>query len=181
MDRPDYERDVSDQYAAAPGTIATCDTAGIIGPIVALMGSIAATEAIKLLVGGGALNDGMIHVDLWDATFDQFEIGAPRPDCPACGQSRFEFLEAAAGARTTSLCGRDAVQVSVAGAAENAGLVRAAARRLALVSMADVGAFFAILLVGFAYVWKRGDLDWVRATRWHDATPENDVQEPVVA
>lgn len=68
-----------------------------------------------------------------------------------------------------------------AGAAENAGLVRAAARRLALVSMADVGAFFAILLVGFAYVWKRGDLDWVRATRWQDATPENDVQEPVVA
>ena len=22
---------------------------------------------------------------------------------------------------------------------------------------------FAVLLVGFAYVWKRGDLDWVRA------------------
>ena len=35
----------------APGTVATCDTAGIIGPIVALMGSIAAAEALKLLVG----------------------------------------------------------------------------------------------------------------------------------
>ena len=32
----------------APGTVPTCDTAGIIGPIVALMGSIAAAEAIKL-------------------------------------------------------------------------------------------------------------------------------------
>jgi NADH-quinone oxidoreductase subunit A len=28
----------------------------------------------------------------------------------------------------------------------------------------DVLAFFGVLLVGFAYVWKRGDLDWVRST-----------------
>ncbi len=27
----------------------------------------------------------------------------------------------------------------------------------------DIFVFFAVLLVGFAYVWKRGDLDWVRA------------------
>jgi len=38
-------------------------------------------------------------------------------------------------------------------------------RRLALASMVDIVAFFAVLLVGFAYVWKRGDLDWVRAHR----------------
>src|SRR4051812_12696794 len=37
------------------------------------------------------------------------------------------------------------------------------ARKLALISLADIGLFFAILLVGFAYVWRRGDLDWVRA------------------
>ncbi len=29
--------------------------------------------------------------------------------------------------------------------------------------MVDIAVFFAVLLVGFAYVWKRGDLDWVRA------------------
>jgi len=40
-----------------------------------------------------------------------------------------------------------------------------AGRRLALASMIDVGVFFAVLLVGFAYVWRRGDLDWVRATQ----------------
>jgi adenylyltransferase/sulfurtransferase len=100
----------------APGTVATCDTAGILGPIVALMGSIAAAEAIKLLVGGGELNDGMIHVDLWDGSFDKFELGGPRPDCPTCGTHQYEYLNAEAGARTTSLCGRNAVQVSVAGA-----------------------------------------------------------------
>ena len=41
--------------------------------------------------------------------------------------------------------------------------VEASARRLALFSLIDIGVFFAVLLVGFAYVWKRGDLDWVRA------------------
>jgi NADH-quinone oxidoreductase subunit A len=37
------------------------------------------------------------------------------------------------------------------------------AQRLALVGLADILVFFGVLLVGFAYVWKRGDLDWVRA------------------
>jgi NADH-quinone oxidoreductase subunit A len=41
--------------------------------------------------------------------------------------------------------------------------VRAGARRLALISIFDIFVFFAVLMVGFAYVWKRGDLDWVRA------------------
>jgi NADH-quinone oxidoreductase subunit A len=46
-----------------------------------------------------------------------------------------------------------------------AGRAQAAAdaRLLALAAMADLGAFFAVILVGFAYVWRRGDLDWVRA------------------
>ncbi len=99
----------------APGTVPTCDTAGIIGPIVTLMGSIAATEAIKLIVGDGALNTGMIHMDLWEDSFDRFDLGDPRPDCPTCGRHDYQFLNAEAGARATSLCGRDAVQVNVAG------------------------------------------------------------------
>jgi NADH-quinone oxidoreductase subunit A len=42
---------------------------------------------------------------------------------------------------------------------------------LALSSMLDLGVFFAVLLVGFAYVWRRGDLNWVRAVR-NPTTPE---------
>jgi NADH-quinone oxidoreductase subunit A len=45
------------------------------------------------------------------------------------------------------------------------------ARQLALMSLADIGVFFGVLLVGFAYVWKRGDLDWVRATTRQHAQP----------
>jgi NADH-quinone oxidoreductase subunit A len=36
-------------------------------------------------------------------------------------------------------------------------------RALAAAAMIDMGLFFVVLLVGFAYLWKRGDLDWVRA------------------
>jgi NADH-quinone oxidoreductase subunit A len=41
--------------------------------------------------------------------------------------------------------------------------VRGAASTLAKTSIADILVFFAVLMVGFAYVWSRGDLDWVRA------------------
>ncbi|MFM9963742.1 MAG: NADH-quinone oxidoreductase subunit A [Planctomycetaceae bacterium] len=37
------------------------------------------------------------------------------------------------------------------------------AMRLGMMGVVDIAVFFAVLLVGFAYVWKRGDLDWVRA------------------
>ncbi len=37
------------------------------------------------------------------------------------------------------------------------------ARQFAYVTIVDIVVFFAVLLVGFAYVWRRGDLDWVRA------------------
>ncbi len=43
--------------------------------------------------------------------------------------------------------------------------VKPVANRLALAAMIDIAVFFAVLMVGFAYVWYRGDLDWVRAIR----------------
>jgi NADH-quinone oxidoreductase subunit A len=47
--------------------------------------------------------------------------------------------------------------------ADGGASIAATARRLARTSIADIAVFFGVLLVGFAYVWKRGDLDWVRA------------------
>ena len=38
-----------------------------------------------------------------------------------------------------------------------------AAIQLGLTGFVDILIFFVVLLVGFAYVWKRGDLDWIRA------------------
>lgn len=42
-------------------------------------------------------------------------------------------------------------------------LSAADALRMAWTGFGDILVFFAILMVGFAYVWKRGDLDWVRS------------------
>ncbi|MCI0333810.1 MAG: NADH-quinone oxidoreductase subunit A [Planctomycetes bacterium] len=49
--------------------------------------------------------------------------------------------------------------------------LRRAARDMSITSFVDIGVFFAVLLVGFAYVWKRGDLDWVRAMTRQKAEP----------
>ena len=37
------------------------------------------------------------------------------------------------------------------------------AQKLMITGFFDLLIFFVVLLVGFAYVWKRGDLDWIRA------------------
>ncbi|HMO85262.1 MAG TPA: NADH-quinone oxidoreductase subunit A [Lacipirellulaceae bacterium] len=55
--------------------------------------------------------------------------------------------------------------------ADEAAELRQAGRSLALASLCDIGVFFAVLLVGFAYVWRRGDLDWVRALRANKGSP----------
>jgi NADH-quinone oxidoreductase subunit A len=41
--------------------------------------------------------------------------------------------------------------------------VAGAGAKLARTALVDMAFFYAVLLVGFAYVWYRGDLDWVRA------------------
>ncbi|RME98008.1 MAG: thiazole biosynthesis adenylyltransferase ThiF [Chloroflexi bacterium] len=97
------------------GSTATCDTAGVIGPVVSALASVSAAEAIKLIVGQGDVNQGIIHMDLWYNSFEQFGHGGPREDCPACGQRNFEFLNQERGAETVSLCGRNAVQIRVPG------------------------------------------------------------------
>ncbi len=99
----------------APGTSATCDTAGVVGPVVGAMSSVSATEAIKFIVGEGDRNRGIIHFDLWYNTFDQFGNKGPRENCPACQQHNFEFLNQEVGGQIVNLCGRDAVQIRAVG------------------------------------------------------------------
>lgn len=41
---------------------------------------------------------------------------------------------------------------------------RSNARVLSQLALVEIAVFFAVLLVGFAYLWRRGDLAWVRST-----------------
>jgi NADH-quinone oxidoreductase subunit A len=54
---------------------------------------------------------------------------------------------------------------------DEAEALRSAAHDMALTSFADIAVFFAVLMVGFAYVWRRGDLDWVRAVTRQTVEP----------
>ena len=57
-------------------------------------------------------------------------------------------------------------------ATADATMSAANALTLGWVSFFDLLVFFAVLLVGFAYVWKRGDLDWVRAVSEKTRQPQ---------
>lgn len=60
-----------------------------------------------------------------------------------------------------------------AATADSPANLRQTARKLALTSFADIAVFFGVLMVGFAYVWKRGDLDWVRAVSRPQTQPSH--------
>jgi NADH-quinone oxidoreductase subunit A len=51
---------------------------------------------------------------------------------------------------------------------------RQTAGRLAVIAFVDILVFFGVLLVGFAYLWKRGDLAWVRSTLAEKAPPPSE-------
>ena len=102
----------------AAGTAPTCDTAGVIMPIISIVAAVQVAEALKLLTGRvESLHGRLMQFDVWRNEWRSVNVGARAPDCPACGLRRFETLEAEAGDLTTVLCGRDAVQVSPRGAA----------------------------------------------------------------
>lgn len=100
---------------AEPGSTPTCDTAGVLGPAVALVAAIQAAEALKVLVGSlREVNDTLLAVDVWTLAFTRLRV--PRdPACPACGDGprEYPFMAPRVGARATVLCGRDTVQVTM--------------------------------------------------------------------
>jgi molybdopterin/thiamine biosynthesis adenylyltransferase len=108
------------EQVPGPGSGPTCDTAGVILPVVSVIGSIQSSEAMKLLAGAeDKLHRSLIRVDVWDFRFTRTDLTelAGRDECPACGRGEFEFLRGAGRQVTTTLCGRNAVQVAKSGAA----------------------------------------------------------------
>ena len=101
-----------------PGSGPTCETAGVIMPIISIIGSIQSAEAMKLIVGEtDKLHRSLIRIDVWDFQFNRMDLAgfADAQDCPACGEGEFEFLRGAGRQVTTTLCGRNAVQIGRSG------------------------------------------------------------------
>jgi molybdopterin/thiamine biosynthesis adenylyltransferase len=97
------------------GSSPTCDTAGVIMPIIATVSATQVTEALKLLVGDvDSLHRSLMQFDIWANDRQRIKLGEPNPDCKCCGQHVFEFLDAESHEFAAVLCGRDAVQISPA-------------------------------------------------------------------
>jgi len=99
------ESDVS-----AQGLEETCDTIGVLGPIVNLIASLQVAEGLKLLASReDALHSRLISCDVWSGHFQSVRV-ARNPACRACSRREFSYLEGEAQPHIT-LCGRDSVQI----------------------------------------------------------------------
>lgn len=93
------------------GMIETCETSGILNSAVNAMASVAATEAVKFLVGArNAMRRTLLSWDLWRNERAEISAARPRPDCRACGEHDFIHL-AGEGRPHITLCGRNSVQI----------------------------------------------------------------------
>jgi molybdopterin-synthase adenylyltransferase len=99
----------------APGTSATCDTAGILSTIINLIASVQVNEGLKILTGNwAAISRSLTVVSLWDNQWRQLDVRGLREkiDCPTCKGGRFHWLNGIRGSQSAILCGRNAVQLS---------------------------------------------------------------------
>lgn len=98
-----------------PGTTPTCDTAGILAPIIGVIASLESMEAIKILSGHGQqISRALTVFDLWENRIRPVKLDGLKnnTDCPACGQRDFAWLDGQKGSQSAVLCGRNAVQLS---------------------------------------------------------------------
>jgi adenylyltransferase/sulfurtransferase len=95
--------------ASAP----TCDTAGVIMPIISVVAAVQVSEALKLLTGQeDKLHRSLMQFDVWRNDWRRINLSAPMPECRTCGLNLYETLDAEAGDFAALLCGREAVQIS---------------------------------------------------------------------
>ncbi|HTY61752.1 MAG TPA: ThiF family adenylyltransferase [Acidobacteriota bacterium] len=94
------------------GPAPSCDTAGVIGPIVSVIAAMQVAEALKILSGRrDDVNRRMTMIDLWENSHEEVNLPSRHPDCPCCGHRKFPYLEGILGADATTLCGRSSVQI----------------------------------------------------------------------
>jgi adenylyltransferase/sulfurtransferase len=119
------------EEAPPPGTTPTCDTAGVVGPAVAIVANFQVAETLKILTGQyDRVNRSLLSLDLWAneilqlGTAKAYEKG----DCPCCKHRRFDYLDGETGSRATVLCGSNAIQLRARGDAASIDLPAVAKR-----------------------------------------------------
>jgi molybdopterin-synthase adenylyltransferase len=101
-------------FESAPpaGVSPSCDTAGVIGPIVSVIAGMQVAEALKILAGRRErINRKITTIDLWENRHEVIDLPPPYPECPCCGKREYPYLDGALGSDATTLCGRNSVQI----------------------------------------------------------------------
>lgn len=92
------------------GVEETCDTIGVLAPVVQLISSLESAEALKLLAGKkDALHGRLVSADVWSGRFQSVAISR-NPVCRCCARRAFSYLDGDAQPHVT-MCGRDSVQI----------------------------------------------------------------------
>ena len=97
-----------------PGTMPTCETAGILSSASTIVAAVQVAEALKILSGHPeAITPGLLVIDVWTGRINRISLSGLREksDCPTCVRGEFPWLDGKKGSQSTSLCGRNAVQV----------------------------------------------------------------------
>ena len=101
------------EEAPPAGSAETCDTSGVIMPIISIVAAVQVSEALKLLTGQTErLHRSLMQFDVWSNEWRRIALKEPLPECPTCALGRYETLEAEGAEFAALLCGRNAVQVS---------------------------------------------------------------------
>jgi molybdopterin/thiamine biosynthesis adenylyltransferase len=96
-----------------PGAVPTCETAGVLGPAVAIVAALEATEGLKVLLDKrDELLHSLVMVDVWNGDFERAQTQKSKVRCPVCDDGTYRLLEAEQGSMAAVLCGRNAVQIS---------------------------------------------------------------------
>jgi molybdopterin/thiamine biosynthesis adenylyltransferase len=98
------------------GVADTCDTSGVISPIVDIVASYQSVETIKLLVGKKeTIRKSLLSIDIWHNFHHEIKWKKPKKDCPTCQRKEFPALNIENDDQVTSLCGRETIQITPKG------------------------------------------------------------------
>lgn len=95
------------------GQMPTCDTVGVIGPVVRMVAAQECALALRILTAGReSFPPFLIQTDSWESEFLRVDMsGARWPECPVCALGDFTALAGAGASQAVSLCGRNMVQI----------------------------------------------------------------------
>lgn len=89
----------------------TCDTVGVLGPVVDVVASYQAIETMKCLLGNREKRSrSVVTFDLWENRHYEIRLGQRKRGCPCCDLREFPALRKRMS-KEVSLCGRETIQI----------------------------------------------------------------------